>query len=316
MIMGMAEVDRSCSPGMPAAVRHLPHSPGVYRFVDAKGRVLYIGRALDLRQRVASYWGGLGDRRHLQGMVSRAQTVQAVVCASGHEAAWLERNLLEAYKPRANRARGGQEVPTLIALAVAGAAPRLKAVHSPLLGAWRHFGPYLGGDQARLALSGLQRAYSLAYLGERLTGSERDMARGVSSATGAELRQAVCAVLDREPAAVADLQSALKGHRDRAAAALAFELAGRVQDEIDAIGWLSSPQRVTTLEPRDLDVYGWHDGLLVHFSVRAGRLSNWRQRAAGALQAKRLTSETPAIWAEFAQQNAALAARLVQATAS
>jgi excinuclease ABC subunit C len=64
---------------MPAAVRQLPHRPGVYRFVGARGRVLYVGRAVDLRRRVASYWGDLGDRRHLQRMVSAVKRVQAVV---------------------------------------------------------------------------------------------------------------------------------------------------------------------------------------------------------------------------------------------
>ena len=245
MMMGMPGGDQSSCPEMPAAVRSLPHSPGVYRFVDARGRVLYIGRALDLRRRVASYWGGLRDRRHLQRMIANVQIVQAVVCASGHEAAWLERNLLEAHKPAANRARGGQEVPTLIALRCRGAAADVKAVHTPLAGAWQHFGPYLGGDQARLAVSGLQRAYSLGYSGERLTGSEMDMARakGVTRATGAELRQLVCAVLEREPRAVGHLQSALRAHRDRAARALAFELAGRVRDEISQ-GALTVPHVV------------------------------------------------------------------------
>ncbi len=313
--MAMANAHRSSPSDIPPVVRHLPHSPGVYRLVDSRGRVLYVGRAVDLRRRVASYWGDLRDRRHLQGMVSAVSRVQAVVCASEHEAAWLERNLLEVHKPRANRSRGGQEVPTLVALNSSSASPRLEAVHSPRTGAWRHFGPYLGGDRARLAVSGLHRAYSLSYYGERLTGSEQDMARAraVAPLSRADPVPAVSAVLEREPAAVAHVKSELRRHRDRAAAALAFELAGRIQDEIGAIDWLASTQRVTTPEPFDLDIYGWDNGPLVHFSVRGGRLSKWRERRADISQAQRLTRITPPEWAQFAQENAMLAARLAWA---
>jgi excinuclease ABC subunit C len=315
-MINMTKAHPSGRADMPAAVRHLPHQPGVYRFVDARGRVLYVGRAVDLRRRVASYWGDLRDRCHLQGMVSAVKVVQAVVCASEHEAAWLERNLLETRQPRANRSRGGQEVPMLIALGSPGPVTWLKAVHSPRPGAWRHFGPYLGGDRARLAISGLHRAFSLAYSGAGLSGSQREMARarGVRLGGRAEVVQAVCAVLQREPGAVANLESELRGHRDRAAAALAFELARRVQDEIGAVHWLVSPQRVTALEPYDLDIYGWDNGRLVHFSVRDGRLSAWEEMAASAQQAERLTRGTPPEWAEFAQENAVLATRLAQAT--
>ena len=130
-MMAMSNARRSGPVEAPPVVRQLPHGPGVYRFVGARGRSLYVGRAVDLRRRVASYWGGLGNRWHLQGMVSAVERVQAVVCASEHEAAWLERNLLEAHKPRANRSRGGQEVPTLIALSDASNAPCLNVVHSP-----------------------------------------------------------------------------------------------------------------------------------------------------------------------------------------
>jgi hypothetical protein len=49
----------------------LPLAPGVYRFRDATGRVLYLGRATSLRSRVASYWGDLGDRAHLSRMMAR-----------------------------------------------------------------------------------------------------------------------------------------------------------------------------------------------------------------------------------------------------
>jgi excinuclease ABC subunit C len=316
MMAGMARTTGAGCSEVPAAVRQLPHCPGVYRFLDAYGRRLYVGRAVDLRRRVASYWGGLGDRWQLQSTVRAIKRVQAVVCASEHEAAWLERNLLEEFKPRANRSRGGQEVPTLIALSCAGATPCVEAVHNPRPGAWQHFGPYLGGDRVRLALSGFHRAYSLPYAGDGLSGSERDMARarGVTSLSRAERVGAVSAALQRDPAAVARLELELEGHRDRAADALAFELARRVQDEIAAIDWLLSPQRVTVLEPHDLDIYGWDDGRLVHFSVHGGRLSTWDERALGRQRAQFLTGTTSCEWAEFAQENAVLAARLAKAT--
>jgi len=100
----------------PAAVASLPRAPGVYRFRDARGGVLYLGRAVNLRRRVACYWGDLGSRGHLAPMVARIAGVQALVCDSEHEAAWLERNLLERRLPRWNRTAGGEEVPVYIRL--------------------------------------------------------------------------------------------------------------------------------------------------------------------------------------------------------
>src|SRR5580658_9795269 len=85
----------------------LPAGPGVYRFSDAAGRVLYLGRAASLRRRAVSYWGDLGDRGHLAPMVARIARVEAVVCDSAHEAAWLERNRLRACLPPWNRAPSG-----------------------------------------------------------------------------------------------------------------------------------------------------------------------------------------------------------------
>lgn len=60
----------------------LPLGPGVYRFRDAAGHVLYLGRAVSLRRRVISYWGDLGDRPHLAAMVARIARVEAVICGA------------------------------------------------------------------------------------------------------------------------------------------------------------------------------------------------------------------------------------------
>src|SRR5512141_2816643 len=94
-------------------VRYLPHAPGVYRFRGSGGRVLYLGRAVDLRRRGASCWGSLDGRRHLRRMVAAAQRVDAACCGSEHEAAWLERNLLRHRKPVWNRT-AGEEVPVYV----------------------------------------------------------------------------------------------------------------------------------------------------------------------------------------------------------
>jgi excinuclease ABC subunit C len=181
---------------IPSAAR-LPQAPGVYRFRDQAGRVLYVGRAVSLRRRVLSYWGDLGDRGHLAPMVARIAQVEAVVCDSAHEAAWLERNLLERRLPPWNRSPGGQEAEVWIRLSVQPRHPGLPVVRRPAPG---DFGPYLGGQKARDAVSGLGRLLPLAHAADGQAGAERDLARlrGASPCARAELARAIAAVLRRD----------------------------------------------------------------------------------------------------------------------
>ena len=158
----------------PVGAAALPQAPGVYRFRDRAGRVLYIGRAVSLRRRVLSYWGDLGDRAHLAPMVARIARVEAVTCDSAHEAAWLERNLLEHRRPPWNRAPGGQEAEVWIRLSASPRSPGLTVVRQPAPG---DFGPYLGGQKVRDAVSGLGRVLPLGYAADGQAGTERDMAR-------------------------------------------------------------------------------------------------------------------------------------------
>ncbi|WP_127507668.1 GIY-YIG nuclease family protein [Actinoplanes solisilvae] len=288
----------------------LPAAPGVYRFRDGDGRALYVGRATNLRSRVASYWGDLRDRRHLRRMIPQVARVEAVVCDSVHEAAWLERNLLERSKPRWNRIRGGLEVP--VCIRVDPVAARVELVH------WRPgadhpgliFGPYLGGNQVRLAISGLDRIAPLRYTSERLDGGLRDLARirGVTPADRVTFLATITDVLHRGAEGLRTVRDGLALLRDKAAGNLGFELAARIQEEIEAVDWIAADQRVTTLAPPpDHDVYGWSDGLLVRFQMRAGRLDRWDQRASSQATARRYLELTPPEWSAFATRNAELA---------
>jgi excinuclease ABC subunit C len=287
----------------------------VYRFRDAAGHVLYVGRASSLRRRVASYWGDLGDRGHLAAMVARIAHVEAVPCDSVHEAAWLERNLLEYRKPPWNRSpSGGQEVEVWIRLGKSEGAPGLRVVHQPRPGdPARYFGPYLGGQKVRDAVSALRRSLSPGYPAGRLAGAERELAlaRGACSGSPAGRHAAVAAVLDRDPSAVAALRAGLAARRDAASARLAYEFAARLQAELEALDWVTAEQKVTQGRPADFDVAGWADGVLVCFGIRGGRLCRWTQRACGAASARRYLVEAPVpAWAEFARRSAELAARL------
>jgi excinuclease ABC subunit C len=282
----------------------------VYRFRDESGKALYIGRATDLRRRVASYWGNLRDRPRLRRMVARVARVEALECASEHEAAWLERNLLEQSKPRWNRIVGGLEVEVYI-----GLHDYLEVRHAPG-GRGLVFGPYLGGDKVRLAVSGLHRVIPLAYAGERLGGSDREMARvrGVAPGSRSELAEALVAVLNRDLTAAHWVRTELEARRDGASEALAYELAARIHAEREALDWVLAEQKATRPDAgRDGQVHGWADGILVSLHIRQGRVRSWTQQPCEEPAAKAKVDTTPDEWRHFARRNAELAARLVEA---
>jgi excinuclease ABC subunit C len=299
----------------PPAAGRLPAAPGVYRFRDAHDRVLYIGRASVLRSRVRSYWSDLRDRDHLAPMVARISRIEAVSCDSAHEAAWLERNLLETSLPPWNRAPGGQESAVYIRMDGRPAKPGLSVAYRVRpADQVRYFGPYLGGLRVRRSVGALHRIWPLCYAGARLGGAERDMARarGVTGDDRAALIGSLTAILERQPTAVGWAQRQLEQLRDRAAAILAYELAARIQDEIGALSWVSCPQRVTVMDSANLTVAGWSRGTLVQFVIRGGRLCGWSQRSCGLPGATGALAATPAAWRGFTQRNAELAASLAQ----
>lgn len=294
-----------------AAVRALPAGPGVYRFRDAAGQALYLGRATSLRSRVRSYWGSLGDRPHLAGMVAAIARIEAVECASAHEAAWLERCLLESDLLPANKTAGGQEVEVYLRLDTGARAPGLTVVHEVADGqSARHFGPYLGGLRVRQAAAGLLRVFPLDYAGDS-TGAARELGQSRGGLAGRDsLAAGIAAVLSREPAAVAELSAELTRRRDAAAATQAYELAGRIQAELLALDWVTAPQRAAVLASLDAVACGWSGGVLTSFQVRGGRIRGWQQEPASQASAAPLLAATPPPWREFAGQAARLAAAL------
>jgi excinuclease ABC subunit C len=255
-------------------------------------------------------------------MVARVGWVDPVLCASEHEAAFLESDLLERHPTRYNRTLG-MESCVWLRLDCDATAPGLEVVHdvSPDDGAeW--FGPYLGWEPARQAAAGLLRLYPLRYSGAGISRSERELARSlrVSPSDRAALAAGIRNVLRRDAGAVRAAVRSLERLREAAAAGLMFENAAATQAQIRGLEWITEPQKLAAMHPVDADYSAASSSgaarVGVVLSLRRGRLA---QRQVVQLEKrtrwKPLSSESDHAWNLLAQQNADLMAKLSAADA-
>jgi len=151
-------------------VEGLPNEPGVYRFVDAGGRVLYVGSSLDVRTRVRSYFTASEKRRRMTEMVSVARSVEHVVCATAIEAQVREVRLIAEHRPAYNQRSTRPDRAAWLKL-TDEAAPRLSVVARP--GADHPAASYVGlfasRARAREAVDAVHTAFDLRRCTPRIS---------------------------------------------------------------------------------------------------------------------------------------------------
>jgi excinuclease ABC subunit C len=282
---------------------------------DERGRVIYVGRSGDLAVRTRSYWTNLRDRPHLVRMLPRVAWLEPVVCASEHEAAFLESDLLERHRARYNRTLG-MESCVWLRLDQRPESAGLQVEHEPAPrdGA-KWFGPYLRWEPVRQAAAGLLRLYPLRYAGTSISRTEREMARslGVSVEDAPAVAHHIERTLSRVPSAVASALRWLQSTRDQAAGRMMFEFAAEIQEQIRGLLWITQPQKLALLDAVDGDFAADAGTVRVVISLRGGRMAQRHVRFTP--HAGPLPRSGGGEWLDLARENAELMARLAAADA-
>jgi excinuclease ABC subunit C len=248
----------------------LPTTPGVYLFKNARGRVLYVGKAQNLRARVRSYFGAGGDgRARVPHLVERLRDVDVVLTRSVKDALLLENELIKQHRPPFNVRLRDDKQYLALRLDPREPWPRLTGVRRFRDDGAEYFGPYTSSQSMRAATSNLRRIFPLRSCSDPVF---RDYARRGRPCIEYEMHRCAapcCGLVDEAGYAElvrgtilflrgrsAELADALKQRMEAAAADEQFEEAARLRDRLVAVERTVERQQIVTPKPVDRDVFG------------------------------------------------------------
>ncbi len=280
----MTELVAGFSDSIKNALAVLPDKPGVYLMHDATGKVIYVGKAVVLKNRVRSYFRNLASHTpKVKAMVAKIAEIETIVTSSEVEALILECNLIKKYRPRYNISLKDDKTYPYLKVTVQEEYPRLFVTRRLLKDGARYYGPYADAGAMHATVKLLRSMFPLRTcrsmnpdrpcLNYHIKRCLAPCAGYVSKAEYSNMIKAVCMVLDGR---TADLERDLKQRMQAAADNYAFEEAARVRDQLQAVQRLGESQKAVTNSSGDMDVLGLGQdvtGLCVQiFFVRKGKL--------------------------------------------
>jgi excinuclease ABC subunit C len=273
----------------------IPDGPGAYLFRDGDGRAVYVGKAISLRKRLASYWGKPLHPR-TQAMMDNAASVEWIVASTEVDALMLEYNLIKSHRPRFNvRYRDDKSYPYL-ALTVGETWPRARVMRGPRRKGVRYFGPYGHAYAIRETLDALTRVFPVrtcsdSFFEQRARAKRPclyyDIGRcagpcvpETTGVTEGSYGEQVDALADFLAGNHRPVLTRLDAEMREAATALEFERAAKLRDQLAAARKAMESQEMVLGRRDDLDVIGMEEDDLEAafqvFFVRGGRVMGRR----------------------------------------
>ena len=244
-------------------IASLPHLPGVYRMFDTAGGALYVGKARDLKKRVASYFQKSGHEPRIAAMIAQVARVETTAVRSEGEALLLENNLIKALEPRYNILYRDDKSYPYICLS-GDTFPQLRFHRGALDRKHRYFGPFPSAGAVREGIALLQKVFQLRTCENTVFANrsrpcmlhqiERCTAPCVGLISEADYQQDVQSALLFLQGKTDEVLAMLKHQMEEAASKLDFERAARFRDKIARLQQLQSRQFVESSTAGDIDV--------------------------------------------------------------
>ena len=274
-------------------IRTLPVSPGVYLYKNAEGEVIYVGKAKNLRSRVASYFHeGRWEDAKTGTLVREAVDVDYLVVANNKEALALENHLIKQKKPRFNILLRDDKTYPYIKLTLGERSPRVYVTRRLRKDGSVYYGPYFPANLAYRIVDLIHRHFLVPSCKVDLTRFhprpclqfyiKRCLGPCVQGLTTPETYQeAVRDVKLFLEGRQTDLVKSLRARMAEAANAQEFERAAKCRDLISTVEQLQEKQRIAAVEGDDADVFGYHyenEMVAVNlFHMRGGKVLDRRE---------------------------------------
>jgi excinuclease ABC subunit C len=290
----MARVTRPDAIAWRPNAGEIPIGPGVYRFHDSRGRVLYVGKAINLRQRLSNYFQPTRNlHERTRAMVGTASGVEWTVVTNDREALELEYTWIKQFAPPFNvKFRDDKTYPHMV-VTLADEAPRVMVTRNRRIPGGRYFGPYPKIWAVRETIEQMVQAFPIRTCSDssykRAMQSGRPCFPGQIGRCGgpcsftvsveehrAIVDQFVAFMAHPDPSFIAGLQREMRA----AAAAFEYERAAKLRDRIQSLQNVLARSAVVLKDDVDTDVFGIeHDELAAavqQFMVRGGRVTGTR----------------------------------------
>ncbi len=255
-------------------LKSLTHRPGVYRMLDAKHRVIYVGKARDLKKRVSSYFTRSRQAPKTAAMMEQVARVEVTVANTEAEALLLEYSLIKRHRPRFNiLLRDDKSYPYIYA-STDQPFPRLRFHRGARKGKGRFFGPYPSTRAVRQTLNELQKLFLIRNCEDSFFANrtrpclQYQIKRCTAPCTGLvtseqyrEDIEAAIQFLEGRNRAVVDT---FVRRMERAAEAQHYEQAARYRDQISKLKEVQAKQLVKRGDRKDLDILGFASNGAIH----------------------------------------------------
>lgn len=272
-------------------------TPGVYRFFDLKGNLLYVGKAKNLRKRVNAYFEGRGHGPHIHKMVEHIHSLETTLTNTENEALILEQRLIQSEKPKYNIIFRDDKTYAYIKIS-SHASPQISIYRGKKEKNDRYFGPYTDSRNARETYEFAQKTFLLRNCQDSVFSNRsracvlhqigRCSAPCVGHVRPEDYQKSVEAATRFLKGEDKELISGLTKEMEQASELMHFEQAGRLRDQIHAISAARSAQSIESSGRQDVDIFALAqsvDQACAHMiEIRNGIIAASRSYRVSALQ--------------------------------